>query len=84
MPQAESGYSLTSDHIVQNVPIDLGAIGGLHPANIASTRATTSNASSDKSSMREGMQYGEQGGAIEMKRMGIGKLVTPLPLTVAV
>jgi hypothetical protein len=73
IPQAGSVYSLASEDIVQDEPLHTGATVGPRPANIPDTRAAISYASSDEISMRDGMQYGEQGGGIEMERMGIGK-----------
>jgi hypothetical protein len=83
-PRAESTYSLASEEIVQDEPMHMGATVERRPANILGTRSVVKYASSDEISIRDGLKYGEEGGGIEMQRMGNGKLASFLHLVFAV
>ena len=73
IPQAESVYSLGSEGIVRDERVETGAVVGAHPAKVPGTRATITNSSFDDVSMRDGMQYGEKVGGIEMTTLGLGE-----------
>lgn len=72
-------YSLASEDIIQDALFEPRAINGNRPENIPGTRATVSAGSSDDASMRDGMQYGEGAGGIEMTKLGSGKKAMLLP-----
>ena len=54
----------------------MGASIERRPTNITGTRYVINHDSSDDISIRDGLKYGEEGGGIEMERMGIGKLAS--------
>ena len=79
IPQNDSMYSLASEDIIQDEPFEPRAINGNRPENIPGTRATISAGSSDDASVRDGMQYDEGAGGIEMTTVGSGKKPMLLP-----